>query len=171
MLQLIWIKTIFISFSFSWLQDTGSHGLTGWWTNQMQWNCWLRVFNWLNKSEWLQDAKTTFKKWSTPGFSVSKHSAVDLLDRLPQWSCDNPLLSAANEVQRAKERVNQREGGLKQWLLYLIQHGFWGMKHAQPINDFLLFSPVSFRATLACGLRLLHLIVSASLSSLTKEKP
>lgn len=74
---------------------------------------------------------------------------VDLLGRPLRWSSDNPLLSAANEVQRAKERVNRREGGLKQWLLYLIQHGFWGMKHAQPINDFLLFSPVSFRAGLS----------------------
>ncbi len=120
------------------------------------------------KYEWYQ------KKWSTPGL-VSPNTrlwwskvCVDLLGR---WSSDNPLLSAANEVQRANERVNRGEGGLKQWLLYLIQHGFWGMKHAQPINDFLLFSPVSFRAGLACGLRLLHLIVSASLSSLTKEKP
>lgn len=114
-----------------------------------------QAFDWLNKREWLKCAEnkpTKKQTWSRPGLGVFKHTlwrskvCAHLFGRPLRWSSDNPLLSAANEVQRAKERVNRREGGLKQWLLHLIQHGFWGMKHAQHINDFLLFSPVSSRA-------------------------
>lgn len=123
--------------------------LTGWWANQTQWNLIARF--WLAKQKWVTEMCGE-KKWSRPGLSVFKRTlwwskvCAQLFGRPLRWSSDNPLLSAANEVQRAKERVNRREGGLKRWLLYLIQHGFWGMKHAQHINDFLLFSPVSSRA-------------------------
>lgn len=63
----------------------------------------------------------------------------------PHWSSGN-LLHTEQSVSEAGR------GGPKLWLLHLIQQGFWGMKHAQAINDFFLSSPALY-SSLPCSLQ------------------